>query len=275
MDLHSESFLAIFAGIIGMISGLAVRKVRDFRGFQDILIAIAINAGFAFLFTLYKYGDMYYFTGVVTWSSIFLVAGMITFAILVRPRQAFGGQPSTDTKPQDALPIPNWSSVLWITLGWGICWAVFTAINWAGVSYLITDTMGGAISGLIVALTLRSAKIISRQKSMVGLTLGLAITGSILAAGGWRTSLMGWAINGIIDGLIISVVLWFEQSLSNRTRILWIALGWSVGYVISYIASYGISYSNPAVAGAISGAISGAVGGFVLIWQVREGIEKK
>ena len=91
-------FLVFSAGMIGFLSGLAVKKVRDFRRFQDILIAVAINAGFALLFSAYKYGgfDSYYINKVVIWSSVFLVITMIIFAALVRPRQVAGGQPPAD-----------------------------------------------------------------------------------------------------------------------------------------------------------------------------------
>lgn len=84
-----EPFLVFSAGLMGLLSGLAVKRVRDFRRFQDILIAVAINVGFALLFSAYKYGGFYpyYISRVVIWSSIFLVAAMIIFAGVVRRRQ--------------------------------------------------------------------------------------------------------------------------------------------------------------------------------------------
>ena len=100
IDLYSETFLVFYAGLIGFLSGLAVKRVRGFRRFQDILLAVAINAGFALLFSAYKYGgfDFYYINQVMIWSSMFLVAVMIAFATLVRPRQVVEGQASADTK---------------------------------------------------------------------------------------------------------------------------------------------------------------------------------
>src|SRR5262245_37331023 len=103
MQMVSVSFfLAVLVGMAGMISGLAVKKVRDFRRLRDILIAVAINAGFALLFSAYKYGgfDFYYINKVVIWSSVFLVVGMLLLAPVVRRPQVVEGQFSADAKPQ-------------------------------------------------------------------------------------------------------------------------------------------------------------------------------
>jgi hypothetical protein len=160
------------------------------------------------------------------------------------------------------IPVPKWSDVFQIALGWGICGAIIHAINSAGVSYLITNFIGGAISGLIVGLTLWAGKLISNKKSILGLTFGLALSVTILAASGGFGFVFA-IIWGIIDGLIVSSILWLEKSLSNRVRIVWITLGWSIGYFITYSIPFTI------IGNAISGALSGAVCGFVLIWQMR------
>jgi len=172
-------------------------------------------------------------------------------------------------------PMLKWSSVVWISLGWGISWVVFATLNTGmGVSHLITYPLGLGINGFIVAQTLKSANVIYQQKSRYWMALGFALNEIIfilLPFYGISSSI----IYGIAQGFIVSTVLKREMAISKLASMSWISVGWSIGYAIAYmlrIFSYNIiSYNifSSILFEAFVTAIIGAICWIVLIWQLK------
>lgn len=98
INMSSESFLAIWAGLAGFISGLVMKKIGYFRRFQAILIALVPNVVFVSVFSIVKYdGDSSYTTMWIVWSSILLIFIMLILAPRVGLRQIGAAQQSPHT----------------------------------------------------------------------------------------------------------------------------------------------------------------------------------
>ena len=167
---------------------------------------------------------------------------------------------------QRSTPIPRWTAIVWITLGWAIGASIDGRIAW---------TIGGLIGGLVTTITLGFEHVLSNWKSLLWITVAWAVGGAIAfpiswSVGGTIGLAVGGAIGWLIGGLVTTITLGFEHVLSNWKSPLWITVAWAVGGAINGAIS-GIMGS--AIGWAVGGGIGGAIGGFVMIWQIRE--EKK
>lgn len=92
MDLYSAYSLClgpIVTGLIGLVAGLAIRKIHNFRRFQDILKAVGINAvviiSLFILESLIGYARVIGLIVPFIGGSVLLVILMLVFAKTVRP----------------------------------------------------------------------------------------------------------------------------------------------------------------------------------------------
>jgi hypothetical protein len=119
------------------------------------------------------------------------------------------GRQETEAEPRRK---PVWPSILLITFGWAIGWAIaviggaavlligFGAID-EGIGWAIGGAIGGTIGGLITGLALRWTQPSLRWGHVLAVTIGwaigLAIGGAIGVIGG-SIAVIGWAIGGAI-----------------------------------------------------------------------------
>ena len=181
----------------------------------------------------------------------------------------------------------RWFPVLLTALGWSVSvsFGVFLLemlLNIGGSQptsfQLIRSVVGiliGALGGLLTALSLWLANIISQKKSIFVITLGWAMGWVV----GWIASFeiitatrngiggpLGGAIGGVIGGLAIAYSLWDEKVISHWKSMLIVVLGWSFGWALAE-AFY--LMSNGALIIEFIGLLIGVIGGTVLIWQTE------
>ena len=261
MDIYSESTLAILVGLTGMLSGLAVKKISNFRHFQDILIAVAINAGFAFLISIYKYGDTYYASRVMTSSSVFLVVGMIIFATVVRPKQIIKSQSIDVIMPNLGQSLDFTGKVMWFYQIW---WTAFTkpkeanylelaenkkaswqkAYWWVFVSGFSGGVLGFAM-GEGVDLTTLTFGIVLGILSLIGLvieSLVIHVVAQVEGGTGSYSSLLYLlsAINAPVMGINSFLVTLSIFKASNDPSAWLIGLTIFISLVLVYTAILGI-----------------------------------
>jgi len=99
--------------------------------------------------------------------------------------------------------LSGWKSMLWVTLGWAIGWAMIGELP---VSSLATSVaIGAAIGGFVTAITLRIESVFSDWKSMFWMTLGWTIAWTVTFIGviALNFGAIGWATSAAIGGFVM------------------------------------------------------------------------
>jgi hypothetical protein len=186
-----------------------------------------------------------------------------------RPAEAW---PEMRSPALAALREMPWTTLLVITAGWAIAFAVGATLLGLGVAYgfwFMTGAGVGAIGGLITGLAVRQTSPSFQWKQLLMVIGGWAI-GALIGWFGFLSwvwlipSLVGWLVGGLATGLALREA----ESHLQWKPLLVIATGWAIAPLATLPMRYLLALRGTLDALA-SGAIVGAVGGGVMLWVLN------
>jgi hypothetical protein len=164
-------------------------------------------------------------------------------------------------------------SVLWIAVGWLVCFAALDMIYRLGLTSRHYMYIAGGVGGLVTSLVLRRTDPPSSWKQVPLVTLGWAIGWAIAEAVPVAFGISP-AIAGLVGGGITALALkWVHPSLQWK-HVALVTLGWVVGWVVGWAIgaippSYGSTLSS-VLKYALYGGSGAAIGGWAMFRQLRE-----
>jgi len=234
-----ESFLAIWAGLAGFISGLVMKKIGYFRRFPAILIAFVLNVVFVSVFSFVKHDqDSSYTTTWIAWSSILLISLMLILAPRVGPRQiGEASQPLPTEQVSLATGKDPWFYQIW--------WVAFTKPAEANYLELIENQKpswrkaywwvfaSGLSGGFLGVLATEEARSAISSDPVIGLIILLVeLILGILAV-------TGFAVESFISQMIVRR----EGGQGNSTNLVYIrsAINAPIIGINSFLVAVGIA----------------------------------
>lgn len=195
------------------------------------------------------------------------------------------GHASTGSLPDASEKTKLWYAILWTTVGWAFCSAIYWVISeiygWESTQAGIVNTLLWAIGGLITGILLRWTDLSFRWNRILMIAIGWPVAMFIGANVSmniydtWDKPING-LIRGIIGGLVTALALQQSNQSIHWRQIFLITIGWTVGSVISWVIgdiiydAYDLGTYLWAIPGALTGAITGAIGSLVMYWQLSQ-----
>lgn len=185
-------------------------------------------------------------------------------------------KPSQQTATNKISSSPQWNSVIWGAVGWTVAGAIGGYFYWAGGDYsvIVGAAFGGAISGLVTAITLYVEQILSDRKSFFWITVAWAVGVTIgWTIGNTLTEATGAAIGGVIAAAIgLAITSRVSHFSLDWKRLGWITFAWAISWAIGWIIAryFQINLDQGALGWTIGIAVTSGMSGFIMIWQLLQ-----
>lgn len=195
----------------------------------------------------------------------------------VKPVGEEAAEPSVAWVPAAPLEMNKiWSSILLITAGFGIVFAIFAELRRSiGDSLIVSDGfLAWGLCGLIIALTVRRIEPSITLKQMLMITGGWTVPFFLLGLAPLSALAFGFAraVSGFITGLVLKQV---EPSL-KWSDVYLVSAGWTMVFIIDAFSGFRLgtlvygylrTAMLPVLPDAVWAAFTGAIGSGIMFWQ--------